>query len=76
MNLQPGPPDIRAQSTLSTPTCECDFNQDVDKKPCIKRAWVLQKRVLSQQIIYFITAHIYYECGDRLLCEQITKLFP
>jgi len=68
------PPDIGIQGTPSAPTCTCDFDNNVDEGPLIKRAWVLQEWVLSRWIIHFTAAHTYYECGDGVLCKQLTKL--
>lgn len=73
---QSDPPDIGVQGTPSAPTCTCDFNNDVDEGPLMRRAWVLQERVLSRRIIHFTAAHTYCECGDGVLCEQLTKLEP
>ncbi|KAJ4168292.1 hypothetical protein NW754_013626 [Fusarium falciforme] len=60
----------------STPTCACDFDKDVDEGPLMKRAWVLQERVLSRRIIHFTATHTYWECGEGVRCEQFTKLKP
>jgi hypothetical protein len=68
--------DIGVQCTLATPNCTCDFEGDVDEGPLMRRAWVLQERVLSRRIIHFTAAHTYYECGDGVRCEQLTKLEP
>ncbi|KAK4096474.1 HET-domain-containing protein, partial [Parathielavia hyrcaniae] len=73
---QSEPPNIGVQGRPSTPTCVCDFDKDVDQGPLMKRAWVLQERVLSRRIIHFTAAHTYCECGDGVLCEQLTKLKP
>ena len=35
------PPDIGIQGTPSAPTCTCNFDNDVDEGPLMKRAWVL-----------------------------------
>ncbi|KAK3358239.1 heterokaryon incompatibility protein-domain-containing protein [Lasiosphaeria hispida] len=69
-------PAIGARGTLSTPVCTCEFGKDVEEGALMKRAWVLQERVLSRRIIHITTAHIYCECGDGVLCEQLTKLEP
>ncbi|KAK3360343.1 heterokaryon incompatibility protein-domain-containing protein [Lasiosphaeria hispida] len=76
LSPQTGPPDIGALITPSILTCKCDFNKDVDEGALMERAWVLQERVLSRRIIHFTTAHTYCECGDGVLCEQLTKLSP
>ncbi|KAK3364010.1 hypothetical protein B0T25DRAFT_597688 [Lasiosphaeria hispida] len=68
--------DTGVQSIPSTPTCTCDFNKDVDRGPLMKRAWVLQERVLSRQIIHFSVVHTYFECGDGVMCEQFITLKP
>lgn len=69
-------PDIGVQGSSSTSTCACDFDKDVDEGALMKRAWVLQERVLSRRTIHFTTSHTYCECGDGVLCEQLTKLNP
>ena len=66
---QSDPLDIGVYGTPSIPICTCDFDNDVDEGPLMKRAWVLQERVLSRRIIYFTTAHTYCECGEGVLCE-------
>ncbi|KAK3373471.1 heterokaryon incompatibility protein-domain-containing protein [Lasiosphaeria ovina] len=76
LSPQTDPPDIGAPITPSTITCNCDFNKDVDEGALMERAWVLQERVLSRRIIHFTAAHTYCECGDGVLCEQLTKLSP
>ncbi|WAO97154.1 HET domain-containing protein [Fusarium falciforme] len=67
---------IRMQGIASTPTCACDFGKDVDEGTLMKRAWVLQERVLSRRIIHFAATHTYWECGDGVRCEQFIKLEP
>ena len=76
LKLPSDPPNIGVQGRPSTPTCKCDFNKDVDEGSLMKRAWVLQERVLSRRIIHFTAAHTYCECGDGVLCERLTKLKP
>ncbi|KAK0626436.1 heterokaryon incompatibility protein-domain-containing protein [Immersiella caudata] len=69
-------PDSLVQGTLSAPTCACDFDKDVEGGNLMKRAWVLQERVLSRRIIHFTSTHIYSECGNGVLCEKLTNLTP
>ncbi|KAK4095935.1 HET-domain-containing protein [Parathielavia hyrcaniae] len=70
------PQSIFRRGAPSTPTCTCDFEDDVDEGPLMKRAWVVQERVLSRRIIHFTATHTYCECGHGVLCEQLTKLNP
>lgn len=67
---------IGMQGIPSKPTCACDFERDVDEGALVKRAWVLQERVLSRRILHFAAAHTYWECGEGVRCEQFTKLEP
>jgi len=76
LNLKSDSLDIGARGTPSVPTCVCDFDKDVDGGTLMRRAWVLQERVLSRRIIHFTAGHTYCECGDGVLCEQLTKLKP
>ncbi|KAK4220860.1 heterokaryon incompatibility protein-domain-containing protein [Podospora fimiseda] len=73
---QSGPLDRQTQNYSTPSPCECDFGKDVDSGPLMKRAWVLQERVLSRRTIHFTGSHVYCECGEAVICEQLTKLEP
>lgn len=52
-----------------------DFAGDVEPSDLNKRGWVFQERALSRRIIHFTSTQIYWECGDGVRCETMTKLF-
>jgi hypothetical protein len=56
--------------------CRCidDFNQDVLESPLNKRAWVMQERALSHRTIYFTKRQTYWECGEGVRCETLTRM--
>ncbi|KAG5829698.1 hypothetical protein H9Q74_000217 [Fusarium xylarioides] len=51
-----------------------DFNNDVLEGPLNKRGWVLQERALARRTIYFTNKQTYFECGDGVRCETLTKM--
>jgi hypothetical protein len=51
-----------------------DFEKDVQEAPLNRRGWVLQERALSRRIIHFTKNQTYWECGDGIRCETMTKL--
>jgi hypothetical protein len=51
-----------------------DFDKDVGEAELNKRAWVLQESVLARRTIHFTTNQIYFECGEGVYCENLTKL--
>jgi hypothetical protein len=51
-----------------------DFDIDVDKARLNTRAWVMQEQVLARRTIHFSTNQIYFECGEGVCCENLTKL--
>ena len=51
-----------------------DFDGRVGEAPLNKRAWVMQERVLSRRIIHFSDEQIYWECGEGVYCETLTRL--
>lgn len=50
-----------------------DFRGDVEQGELNKRGWVLQERALSRRTIYFTEKQTYWECGEGVRCETLTK---
>jgi hypothetical protein len=53
-----------------------DFDRDVGHAELNKRGWVLQESVLARRTIHFTAKHAYFECGDGVYCENLTKVVP
>lgn len=51
-----------------------DFNLDVLEGSLNKRGWVLQEHALARRTIYFTDKQTYFECGDGVRCETMTKM--
>jgi hypothetical protein len=51
-----------------------DFHNDVDLGELNQRGWVLQERALSRRTIYFTKKQSYWECGEGVRCETMTKM--
>jgi hypothetical protein len=51
-----------------------DFDDHVEKALLNTRAWVMQERVLSRRTIHFSDKQIYWECGEGVYCETLTRL--
>ncbi|XXH01334.1 hypothetical protein Hte_007692 [Hypoxylon texense] len=51
-----------------------NFRDDVEGGLLNKRAWVLQERALSRRTIHLTAAQNYWECGQAIRCETLTKL--
>jgi hypothetical protein len=51
-----------------------DFNEHVLDGPLSKRGWVMQERVLAHRTIYFTNKQTYWECGEAVRCETLTKM--
>lgn len=51
-----------------------DFENDVEKAQLNTRAWVMQERVLSRRTIHFTANQTYWECGEGVYCENLTRL--
>ena len=51
-----------------------NFNHHVLQGPLNKRGWVMQERVMSHRTIYFTAKQTYWECGEGVRCETLTKM--
>ncbi|KAI0146112.1 hypothetical protein GGR57DRAFT_506630 [Xylariaceae sp. FL1272] len=51
-----------------------DFNGDVLEGHLNRRGWVLQEHALARRTIFFAGNQTYFECGDGVRCETLTKV--
>jgi hypothetical protein len=51
-----------------------DFQLEVIEGTMNKRGWVLQERALARRTIYFAEKQTYWECGQGIRCETLTKM--
>lgn len=51
-----------------------NFYGDVEQSELNQRGWVLQERALSRRTIYFAETQSYWECGEGVRCETMTKV--
>jgi hypothetical protein len=51
-----------------------DFDEDVGKAQLNDRAWVMQEGVLARRTIHFSANQMYWECGEGVYCENLTRL--
>ncbi|KAI1261435.1 HET-domain-containing protein [Xylariaceae sp. FL1019] len=51
-----------------------DFQHDVIEGSLNKRGWVLQERALARRTIYFAERQTYWECGEGVRCETMTRM--
>ncbi|KAJ2995203.1 hypothetical protein NUW58_g1344 [Xylaria curta] len=51
-----------------------NFQRDVIEGALNKRGWVLQERALARRTIYFAENQTYWECGDGVRCETLSRM--
>lgn len=51
-----------------------NFSKDVIEGSLNKRGWVLQERALARRTVYFTENQTYFECGQGVRCETMTKM--
>ncbi|KAL1882795.1 hypothetical protein Daus18300_000433 [Diaporthe australafricana] len=69
---------IRLQSSNKPAVCVSDFIDNFDEyvlqSPLNQRGWVLQERALARRTIYFTAEQTFWECGNGVQCETMTKM--
>ncbi|RSL67948.1 hypothetical protein CEP54_002997 [Fusarium duplospermum] len=51
-----------------------DFQQHVLEGGLNQRGWVLQEHALARRTVYFTDYQTYFECGNGVHCETMTKM--
>ncbi|KAI0856240.1 heterokaryon incompatibility protein-domain-containing protein [Xylaria cubensis] len=51
-----------------------DFQKHVLEGHLNTRGWVLQERALARRTIHFTDKQMYWECGEGIRCETMTKM--
>lgn len=51
-----------------------DFQHHVIESGLNNRGWVLQERALARRSIYFTAKQTYWECGEGIRCETLTRM--
>jgi hypothetical protein len=51
-----------------------DFKSHVLEGRLNKRGWVLQERLLAHRTIYFTDKQTYWQCGEGVRCETLTRM--
>ena len=51
-----------------------DFQNHVLDGPLGGRGWVLQEHALARRTVYYTDYQCYFECGDGVRCETMTKM--
>jgi hypothetical protein len=69
---------VRVQDVAGNQVYICthidDFEKDVEQAELNNRAWVMQERVLAKRTIHFSANQTYWECGEGVHCENLTKI--
>lgn len=48
----------------------------VDKAPLIRRAWVVQERLLAKRMLHFCQYQLFWECQEKSACEAYPIQLP
>jgi len=68
--------ELRDENGTSFYICETidNFNNHVLEGALNQRGWVLQEHALARRTIFFTEHQTYWECGDGVRCETMTKM--
>jgi hypothetical protein len=65
---RPGEPPLYVCDSID------NFQRDVIEGTLSQRGWVLQERALARRTIYFAKNQTYWECGEGVRCETMTRM--
>lgn len=69
---------VKFEGSSENPFYICEaidhFQHDVIEGALNKRGWVLQERALARRTIYFTEKQTYWECGEGVRCETLTRM--
>lgn len=51
-----------------------NFGLHVERGRLNQRGWVMQEHALARRTVYFTNYQMYFECGDGVRCETMTKM--
>lgn len=51
-----------------------DFNGHVLNGPLSQRGWAFQEHALARRTVFFAEGQTYWECGEGVRCETLTKM--
>ncbi|KAI1421302.1 heterokaryon incompatibility protein-domain-containing protein [Xylaria sp. FL1777] len=78
LNPRPDRNAVRLERSGNPPLFVCEsidnFQRDVIEGPLNKRGWVFQERALARRTIYFAENQNYWECGEGVRCETMTRM--
>jgi hypothetical protein len=49
---------------------------ELEKAPLNRRAWVLQERLLAPRVLHFCESQLFWECHEREACEKFPDRLP
>lgn len=78
LNPRPQREAVALKSPAGDPIFVCkfidDFAGDVDSSLLYSRGWAFQERILARRTIFFTSTQMYWQCGEGIRCETLTRL--